>query len=256
LEKILHFLSSKTTRFLVVFITSSGILGLSYLSLTVTSKDIQAAQLAQDFQLVLPVVKTSEQISVYTITNSSIFAASTLHSFYNGGYPGGTFVTSFLDDLAISETKTYSLDAINVPDGFVGDVVISSDQIITGSVVILTPAITITIRSDQDIAEVGQVITYTYQVTNTSIFTFSSISGRDDKLGAITFSKVMLEPEDSTSGTLTYTAVVSDIPGPLVNTATVSGTVLGGSTLTTTVSHTVTVQDNRRFNYLPIILKN
>lgn len=256
--KRLHFLFSKKVRLFAAIATAFLGLGLGYWGILSTPTDIQASPLSQisPFQLVLPVVKTSDQLSVYTVTNSGFSIASTNHSFYDGGYPGGTFVTNFVDMQAVFATKTYTLETINVPYGFVGEVVIASDQPLTGSATILRPGITVTMKTDRDTAEVGQIITYTYQVTNTSIFTFTLISGNDDKLGNVPFYTTTLEPWHHTTGTLTYTVVASDFPGPLANAVIASGTVSGGTVVTATATNTVTIQQGSIANYLPIILKN
>ncbi|MCP4373233.1 MAG: hypothetical protein GY797_34780 [Deltaproteobacteria bacterium] len=258
MKRFTYFFFSKKIHLLVAFVAALLVLGLSYLDITSRSEGIQASALNQIsfFQLVLPIVKTSDQISVYTVTNSSIFTASTSHNFYNGGYPSGTFVTNFLDTQAVSATKTYTLDTINIPYGFVGDVVILSDQPITGSATILRPAITVTMKADRDTAEIGQTITYTYEVTNTSIFTFNLISGIDNKLGNIPFNTTTLEPQHYTTSTLIYTVTPGDFPGPLTNIVTASGTVSGGTVVTATATNTITIQKGNFTNYLPIILKN
>ncbi|MFQ5399226.1 MAG: hypothetical protein ACE5E7_06465, partial [Anaerolineae bacterium] len=46
----------------------------------------------------------------------------------------------------------------------------------------------------------------------------------DDRLGPITLSSTTLLPGESASGSLSYTIVEGDLPGPLTNTVTVSGT--------------------------------
>jgi uncharacterized repeat protein (TIGR01451 family) len=87
-----------------------------------------------------------------------------------------------------------------------------------------SPSITVIKTADVSSAQVGQTITFTYRVTNTGNVSLTNLSASDDRLGAITLSKTTLIPNDGTSGTLTYTVVAGDLPGPLINTVVVTGT--------------------------------
>ena len=97
-------------------------------------------------------------------------------------------------------------------------------------------------------ANVGNVITYTYQVVNTGVVSVTNLSATDDQLGAIALVSTTLEISESTSGVLTYTVVEGDLPGPLANTATatatssVSGTVVASDTVTVSLSERPALQ--------------
>jgi uncharacterized repeat protein (TIGR01451 family) len=73
-------------------------------------------------------------------------------------------------------------------------------------------------------ANVGDTITYTYRITNTGTVTLSSITLTDDQLGSIAVSPSTLEPGQSTSVTRSIVVTESHLPGPITNTATVTGT--------------------------------
>ncbi len=82
-------------------------------------------------------------------------------------------------------------------------------------------------------AQVGETITYTYWITNTSTVTIDNLTATDDKLGEVTLGTDTLAAGAGTSGTLTYTIRDSD-PNPLINIVSVSGTtptpvLVGGS---------------------------
>jgi hypothetical protein len=129
--------SLKQTRYLyVAFAAAFLTFGFVALSLNV----VQAAPPAQSGvgELVLPVTHTGNQTSVYTVTNlAATTPISTLHTFYAGGFPNGQIVALYSDTYNPSETKVYSLARLpNFPKDFVGDVVITADQPITGSVTI------------------------------------------------------------------------------------------------------------------------
>ena len=73
---------------------------------------------------------------------------------------------------------------------------------------------------------VGQVIPYTFTVTNTGNVTITDVAVSDPKLGAVTCPVTTLAPGSSTVCTGSYTATAGDLDSgqPIVNTATVTGT--------------------------------
>ncbi|HEX9765521.1 MAG TPA: hypothetical protein VGA36_02070, partial [Nitriliruptorales bacterium] len=73
-------------------------------------------------------------------------------------------------------------------------------------------------------ATVGDTITYTYVVTNTGDVTLTDVTVVDDLLGAVTLEQTTLAPGASTTGSLTHTVTGDDLPGPIVNVATATGT--------------------------------
>ena len=73
-------------------------------------------------------------------------------------------------------------------------------------------------------AKVGDAVTYGYEVRNIGTVTLHGIVLNDDKLGAITLATTTLAPGAVTTVTVPYTVQNSDLPGPLSNTATVTGT--------------------------------
>jgi uncharacterized repeat protein (TIGR01451 family) len=73
-------------------------------------------------------------------------------------------------------------------------------------------------------ARIGDTITYTYRITNTGIVTLYTVSLNDDKLGSVPITGVPLGPDQSTSAFTTTVVIESDLPGPLTNTVTVTGT--------------------------------
>ncbi len=126
--------------------------------------------------------------------------------------------------------------------------------------VINNPIITVTKSANLSIAQVGQTITYTYLVTNTGNVTLTNLTATDDKLGQVNLTPPTLASNQVATGTLTYTIVAADLPGPLINIVEVSGTPPTGPAITATVSASVTLvpPDNGLDEsvYLPIIVKN
>jgi hypothetical protein len=132
---------------------------------------------------------------------------------------------------------------------------------------LVNPVLTVSKTASVSTAMVGQTLTYTYRVTNSGTLPITGLSGNDDKLGPVTFGTATLAPAQSTNGTLTYTIQSGDLPGPLLNTVTVTGTtpVSPDLTLTATAQASVTLQpdnvppdelpDPYRV-YLPLILRS
>ncbi|MEM7346815.1 MAG: hypothetical protein AAF485_21455 [Chloroflexota bacterium] len=256
MKTLIHFLSYTKTRLFVAVTIAFLMLGLGYIGITPKAGDIQASPLNQPPMLILPIVKTSDQVTVYSVTNNDLGVGMLNQVFYSGGYPSGTMVTNFIDTYPGLATKIYTATMISIPDGFVGDVAIFSTVSLTGTTTILRPTLTVTMKADPDIAQTGDVITYTYHVTNTGIFTFTLISGNDEKLGRIPFSPTILAPGHDTIGVLTYTVSISESLDPLTHTVVASGTVSGGTTVTATALTTVTLQPSDVKVYLPLILKS
>ena len=76
---------------------------------------------------------------------------------------------------------------------------------------------------DTQSATVGDVLTYTYTVTNIGSVELTDVTVVDDQLGSITLASTTLAPGESTTGTATYTVLESDADRiPLVNIAVVT----------------------------------
>ena len=134
---------------------------------------------------------------------------------------------------------------------FTGDDVTASDV----ATVTLTghPSISVAKSASAGSASVGDLITYTYRLTNSGDITLTNVTAADDKLGAVTLLTTTLAPGDSTDGVLAYTVVTGDLPGPLVNTVTVTGTPLVGNDVTASDTATVTLNPSW-YIYLPLVL--
>ena len=101
----------------------------------------------------------------------------------------------------------------------------------------------VTKQATPDPVQVGEQLTYTYRVTNTGDVTLNSVVAYDDKLGAVTLGATSLAPGEGTSGVLNYTVVEGDLPGPLVNTVTVTGTPPVGDDVYGTTDELVTISE-------------
>jgi uncharacterized repeat protein (TIGR01451 family) len=88
-------------------------------------------------------------------------------------------------------------------------------------------------------ASVGESITYTYTVDNTGSISINGLALVDDKLGKITVDRTTLLPGERATGTIAYTVLEGDLPGPLTNVVTASATDSLKQPLSSTATATV-----------------
>jgi hypothetical protein len=151
----------------------------------------------------------------------------------------------------VSGALTYTVQANDLPGPLLNTVVVSGSSVSPALTVTATDAaqVKLVALADLDLvktadvasAEVGQTVTYVYRATNSGALTLTNVSGSDDKLGIIAFNPTTLAPGQSAVGALVYTVQQDDLPGPLLNTAQVSGTTSAGPPLTATATATATV---------------
>jgi uncharacterized repeat protein (TIGR01451 family) len=141
--------------------------------------------------------------------------------------------TSLAPDASTSGELTYTVLETDLPGSLANSVTATGTPPVGDDVsasasaaVALTslPAIAVSVTPSTSSATVGDEITYTYYVTNTGNVTLSDVSASDDDLGAVPLTSTSLAPDASTSGELTYTVLETDLPGPLANSVTVTGT--------------------------------
>lgn len=94
-----------------------------------------------------------------------------------------------------------------------------------------------------DRAALGDVITYTYTITNIGQTTITELVLTDDRLGDITLPTRAIAPGETIVATAEYTVSEDDLPGPLTNSATISGQGLSGAATTSSVSLSIEVTE-------------
>jgi uncharacterized repeat protein (TIGR01451 family) len=110
-------------------------------------------------------------------------------------------------------------------------VVINAATEITGLNLIITP--------DKTTAALGDTITYIYTIINGNNFKLEDLVLIDDPLGAVSLNKTVLDAYSNWSATKTYTVNSTDLPGPLVNVATVKAYDPAGNLITATSNKVV-----------------
>ena len=163
--------------------------------------------------------------ATYVITQTDIDAGSTTNSAVADAVdPNGEPVTDTSDD------PTNPTDIDPDGDGNPDDpTIVTLDQL---------PALALTkVGSPQTFAAVGDVVTYTYTVTNSGNVTMSApFAVADDRIDPTDIdcssAPIDLAPSDSFSCTGTYSVTAADIAaGSVTNTATASGVAAGGTTI-------------------------
>jgi uncharacterized repeat protein (TIGR01451 family) len=106
---------------------------------------------------------------------------------------------------------------------------------------VVSAVITMTKIANVSLANMGETITYTYTITNAGNITLTNITLTDNVLGIITPATTTLGPTASTTGTATTLVTEADLPGPITNTATVTGTYLIDNFTSATTTETVAI---------------
>lgn len=84
------------------------------------------------------------------------------------------------------------------------------------------PAIALSLRTNTESASVGEVVLYTYVLTNTGNVTLRNLALTDSRFGSISVGSANLAPGASITRVETFTIKQSDLPGPIINIATVT----------------------------------
>ncbi len=112
----------------------------------------------------------------------------------------------------------------------------ASDEVkVTVSPVQPPPPVTASISldkvADRDKAGIGDRITYTYTIRNTGEASLYNVRLTDNRLGEIALPTTTLSPGESIKATASMTVSADDLPGPLVNTASVTARTNDGRTV-------------------------
>jgi uncharacterized repeat protein (TIGR01451 family) len=91
---------------------------------------------------------------------------------------------------------------------------------------------------------VGQVVNYTYRITNTGPMTLTDLVDSDNKLGLLPLETTTLEPGATINITQGYRVTRNDLPGPLVNTVNVTAVPVVGSSIAVSDSAMVELLDD------------
>ena len=96
---------------------------------------------------------------------------------------------------------------------------------------------------DRTEAAVGDVITYTYTITNVGQTTITDLLLTDDHLGEITLPTTVIAPGETIVAYAEYTVSEDDLPGPLTNSASITGQGLSGQSTSSNTSLSIGVTE-------------
>jgi len=177
----------------------------------------------------------------YTISNSDNFTienVSLVDDQLGAIDLGGQ--TSLDAGVTITATATYTVVEADLPGPLVNTATISgtdpdgnpvTDNATATVELTGTAYLQMTKSADKASAAPHQTITYTYTVTNNGDVTINNLALTDDKLGTISLSGSSLAPGESMTATASYTVTTTDLPDPIINTATVTGTGSNGQAI-------------------------
>lgn len=92
-------------------------------------------------------------------------------------------------------------------------------------------------------AVVGDTVTYSYTITNSGDTTVIGLSLRDDRIGSIALPKSVLTPGETIVASAEYAVKSGDAPGPLTNTASVTGNDLVGQEVNAGATLSIDVEE-------------
>jgi len=101
--------------------------------------------------------------------------------------------------------------------------------------------LTMTVVPSVTTASLGDTISYNYVITSTCNTTVNSLVLTDDKFGTISLPATSIATGDNISTSMNYTVVAGDFPGPISNTATITGVSADNATLSATAGSSVTL---------------
>ena len=138
----------------------------------------------------------------------------------------------------VTATTTYTVASSDLPGPIVNTANVTGVDL-TGEPVFATSnrvsvdltydaSIEVIKTADRVSASPSETITYTYIINNVGNTAVDNVTLEDDRLGPISLISTTIAPGDNVTATTTYTVASSDLPGPIVNTANVTGVDLTG----------------------------
>lgn len=104
--------------------------------------------------------------------------------------------------------------------------------------------LTLTVAPSVTTASLGENVSYNYVITSTCNTTVSSLVLTDDKLGTISLPATSINTGENITVNVARTVVSGDFPGPVVNTATVTGIAADNTSLSASASVSVKLVRN------------
>ncbi|VVB72855.1 Uncharacterised protein [uncultured archaeon] len=185
----------------------------------------------------------------YTIRNTGTIGIKSLALKDNKLGTINLATTTLMPDATASASATYTIKESDLPGPLNNTVTLTGTEDLTNKAVSATAnatvaltynaALSLTKVPSSTAANVGDTVTYRYTVTNTGNVSITGLNLTDDKLGTIKTDKSTIAPGDTATASVTHVILESELPGPLVNVATIQGKDVMGQTVTNTATATV-----------------
>jgi uncharacterized repeat protein (TIGR01451 family) len=230
----------------------------------VTDQDTLTVIFAQNPSI--DVVKTSDATGTnrvgdvitytYTVTNTGDVTLANVTVIDTPDGPVTLSATTLAPSASTTGTATHTVKQADLDAGSRTNIADASGTGPNGTVVNDQDTLTVTFAQNPSIDvlktsdatgtnSVGDVITYTYTVTNTGDVTLVNVTVIDTPDGPVTLSATTLAPSASTNGTATHTVTQADInAGSRTNIADASGTGPNGTLVNDQDTLTVTFAQN------------
>lgn len=201
----------------------------------------------------------------YRVTNSGNVILTSLTAVDDQLGSVSLAMTTLEPKQGTSGVFTYTIAEADLP-GPLSNTVIVTGSSVSGYVgatanesVTLTyeAGLTVTQKASAEIGAVGETITYTYHISNTGNVSLNDLEAIHTQIGNISLGLTTLAPGQEITGILTYTLTEADLPGPLMSTFTVTGTLFDNSEISAAATTSVIpAEENDEINlYLPLIKK-
>jgi uncharacterized repeat protein (TIGR01451 family) len=164
---------------------------------------------------------------------------------------------------AMTATLAYMIVEADLPGPLVNTVVVTGTTSLgnqltdsaTASVDLTSmPDIEVSVTASVVSARPGDTIVYSYVVMNHGDVTLNDVTAVDSRFGSLALSSVSIPAGGAATAEHLYTVLAADLPGPLVNEVTATGTPAAGTPISD--SDAVTVTLSMHSLYLPLIVHN
>ncbi|MFN8445016.1 MAG: LamG-like jellyroll fold domain-containing protein [Caldilineaceae bacterium] len=135
------------------------------------------------------------------------------------GAISATITVPIVEDLLEEAPESFQVVVSNpvnvvISDGTALGMILDNEQ----------PAIAVSLQANRTLLNVGDVITYSYRITNTGAITLVNVQATDSRFGVVTFNPSVVAPGAGASAQLSKTVTLADLPGPLMNSVWVTAT--------------------------------
>lgn len=199
-------------------------------------------------------ITVGEKITyIYTITNTgkAPLHGLALHDERAGSLslshtqlaPWGTLIGSFTVTINEDDLPGAFSDTVTVTAKTPSDSTTQASDTLTLYGLSKSGDLTLTKTCSTDTAAVGDTITYTYTISNIGKTTITDLILTDDRLGEIPLPTTVIAPGETIIAYADYTVTEQDLPGPLKNSATLTGQGLAGEGVSISTSLSITITE-------------